>query len=148
MKTSVKLEANSIKIFRDLYGLPKEVTNTNVVYYAIATSLPEQGRYVFAKDFNIDPDTLDQILDRRNRVTKDSVKDELTNIKKSIQAIQANEHGNESETSVEDDIQTLITLVRLLLLENYSLSNNPNDMESYLNKEVSQKLLNFAENKR
>lgn len=143
--TTVKVPSNIIKVFRDMYEIPTHITHKQVVLYAIACSLPERGRYAFAQDFKLNAQLLDSIIVKRNTITKDSVKNDIDSINAKLDSIA--KKNNADTPSMHPDnrkLDIIINLLRILMVENYTLGTDSASLQQYLDSTSSQELLQFA----
>lgn len=138
---NVKIPESVLDIFKNIYEFPDSTYNKDVVLYAIASSLPEKGRYLFAEDFKIDKLKLDEIINKRQVLANDNFKKDFKNIDKKLETL--NDKVNENE-SLKELIVMNQTLIRLLLVDNFSLGTDNSSLNKYLSSESDQNIMDFV----
>jgi hypothetical protein len=141
-RITVKIPESVLSLFREVYNLSDDVYNNKLVLYAIASSLPEKGRYLFAKDFSLDKDTLDGIITKRKHLTNETYSKEFKSIENKLDSLGDNLQTNDSS---EDQLQMIQILLRLLLADNFSLGTDKESLNEYLNSEHDKSIMEFAQ---
>ena len=141
-KITVKIPESVLNLFREVYNLSDDVYNNKLVLYAIASSLPENGRRLFAQDFSLDEDTLSGIIKKRKRLTNESHNKEFKNIENKLDSLGENLKTNESS---ENQLQMIQILLRLLLADNFSLGTD--SLNEYLNSLNDKNIMEFVQDK-
>jgi hypothetical protein len=141
-RITVKIPESVLSLFREVYNLSDDVYNNKLVLYAIASSLPEKGRYLFAKDFSLDKDTLDGIITKRKHLTNETYSKEFKSIENKLDSLGDNLQTNDSS---EDQLQMIQILLRLLLADNFSLGTDKEGLNEYLNSEHDKSIMEFAQ---
>lgn len=143
-KITVKIPESVLNLFREVYNLSDDVYNNKLVLYAIASSLPENGRRLFAQDFSLDEDTLSGIIKKRKRLTNESYNKEFKNIENKLDSLGENLKTNESS---ENQLQMIQILLRLLLADNFSLGTDRDSLNEYLNSLNDKNIMEFVQDK-
>ncbi|MDU4493601.1 MAG: hypothetical protein E7I84_12625 [Staphylococcus warneri] len=143
-KITVKIPESVLNLFREVYNLSDDVYNNKLVLYAIASSLPENGRRLFAQDFSLDEDTLSGIIKKRKRLTNESRNKEFKNIENKLDSLGENLKTNESS---ENQLQMIQILLRLLLADNFSLGTDRDSLNEYLNSLNDKNIMEFVQDK-
>ncbi|EHT3670534.1 hypothetical protein KXP69_002307 [Staphylococcus pseudintermedius] len=137
-----KIPESALKLFRQMYGFSDSTYNYKIVLYAIASSLPERGRYLFSDDFGLDKHKLDDIINHRKNIASKGEEKQFKKIEERLENIEQMLQNNDSSEILTNQI-----LLRLLLADNYSLGTDEKSLEEYMNNSDAKALLNFAKNK-
>ncbi|EYJ03433.1 hypothetical protein, partial [Staphylococcus aureus] len=77
---SLKVPISVLDLFKQMYNISDGVPNIKIVLYAIGSSLPERGRYLFAEDYSLDKETMDEIIKKRKRLSNENFIKDFKNI--------------------------------------------------------------------
>lgn len=130
---NIKVPASILNLFKRVYNLPDRTYNKDVLLYAIASSLPENGRYLFAEDYKLDKQKIDEIINKRQYLANENSKKDITKIDKKLERLESNHHINQ-------------LLIRLLLADNFSLGTDENILRQYLQSENDREIMNVIKN--
>ncbi|OOV39529.1 hypothetical protein BS756_00670 [Staphylococcus sp. MB371] len=126
----MKIRKDLLELFRELYKLPKTTKYKDVYLYAIASSLPQQGKDHFVKDYNLDSHVLDRITQSRSRITKEDIDPKLSNLNDKLNKI-LHEQQMARQKQKEDDA-VLLSYIKLLLYDN-AFTTPVEDLKDILN---------------
>ncbi|WP_049430908.1 hypothetical protein [Staphylococcus hominis] len=143
-KITVKLPESVLDLFKQIYNINDNIPKRKIVLYAIGSSLPERGRYLFAEDYSLDKETLSEIIKKRKRLTNENFNKDFKRINDKLDNL---ENSLDSNSSSDSQLQTIEVLLRLLLADNFSLGTDINSLNNYLNSRTDREIMNFAKNK-
>lgn len=123
---NVKIPAGILELFKELYDL-KDITNKDAMMYAIATSFPRRGKDKFVKDFNLNEDTFEKILEMRSVVSKSGAEFEFKKINKKLDNLENVNNSKETET-----LDMILQYLKLSLYDN-GFSTPTEDIENIVN---------------
>lgn len=136
---NVKIPLSVLNLYRDMYRFSESTYNYKLVLYAIASSLPESGRYLFSDDFDLDKHKLDEIINHRKNISSKDEGKQFKEIENRLEHIEQMLQNSDSSEILTNQI-----LLRLLLADNYSLGTDEQSLEAYINNSDAKALLNFA----
>lgn len=140
---SLKVPISVLDLFKQMYNISDGVPNIKIVLYAIGSSLPERGRYLFAEDYSLDKETMDEIIKKRKRLANENNIKDFKNINDKLDNLESALGGNKSD----NQLQTIEVLLRLLLADNFSLGTDADSLSNYLNSQTDREIMDFAKNK-
>lgn len=140
---SLKVPISVLDLFKQMYNISDGVPNIKIVLYAIGSSLPERGRYLFAEDYSLDKETMDEIIKKRKRLSNENFIKDFKNINDKLDNLESALGGNKSD----NQLQTIEVLLRLLLADNFSLGTDADSLNNYLNSRTDREIMDFAKNK-
>lgn len=112
---SLKVPISVLDLFKQMYNISDGVPNIKIVLYAIGSSMPERGRYLFAEDYSLDKETMDEIIKKRKRLSNENFIKDFKNINDKLDNLESALGGNKSD----NQLQTIEVLLRLLLADNF-----------------------------
>ncbi|MGJ8462407.1 hypothetical protein ACSGFZ_03755 [Staphylococcus haemolyticus] len=145
-EVTIKLPESVINIFRDIYGISDDIYSKKVVIYAIGSNLPAKGRRIFAKNYSLDIDTLNGIVNKRKQITNESYSNEFKSIEKKLNDIDENLQVNHSSGS-QNQFEMILFLLRLLLADNFSLGTDKDSLNKYLSSDLDRNIMTFVQEK-
>lgn len=140
---SLKVPISVLDLFKQMYNISDGVPNIKIVLYAIGSSMPERGRYLFAEDYSLDKETMDEIIKKRKRLSNENFIKDFKNINDKLDNLESALDGNKSD----NQLQTIEVLLRLLLADNFSLGTDADSLSNYLNSKTDREIMDFAKNK-
>lgn len=123
---NVKIPTGILELFKELYNL-ENTTNKDVMMYAIATSFPRRSKAKFVKDFGLNDDTFEKILDMRSVVSKSGAEFEFKKINKKLDNLESVNNSKENET-----LDMILQYLKLSLYDN-GFSTPTEDIEKIIN---------------
>lgn len=140
---TTKIPESVLDLFRQMYNISNHVPKRKLVLYAIGSSLPEKGRYLFAEDYSLDKETMDEIVKKRKRLTNENFIKDFENINDKLDSLESTLGGDKADSQ----LQTIEVLLRLLLADNFSLGTDADSLSNYLNSKTDREIMDFAKNK-